>query len=127
METVETIMKFIPFILMFALAPLCVRGQEASATATPPQQQETITVNVLGAVNKPSKLTMPKGSTVLDALALAGDFNAFAAKSKVKLIHKSSGAKPDATLIDVKAMMEGTEKAVVLREGDTLFVPQSNY
>jgi polysaccharide export outer membrane protein len=120
-------MKFLPFILMFAIATLCVYGQETPASATPPQQPESITVNVLGAVNKPSKVTMPKGSTVLDALALAGDFNEFAAKSKVKLIHKSAGAKPDATVIDVKAMMEGTEKAATLRDGDTLFVPQTNY
>jgi polysaccharide export outer membrane protein len=119
-------MKFLPLILMLVLAPLCGRAQEVAAPAASPQQ-EVITVNVLGAVNRPSKFILAKGSTVLDALAQAGDFNAYAAKSKVKLIHKSAGAKPDATVIDMKAMLEGAQKAAVLRDGDTLYVPQSAY
>lgn len=114
-------------MLLLALAPLCCRGQEVPAPATSPQPQQTITVNVLGAVNRPSQFTMAKGATVLDAIAMAGDFNAYAANRKVKLIHKSAGAKPDVTIIDVRAMLEGSQKAMALRDGDTIYVPQSAY
>ena len=122
-----TAMKLLPVMLILALAPLCGRGQEELPPPTPTPQPEMISVNVLGAVNRPSKLTIAKGSTVLDALALAGDFNAFAAKSKVKLIRKTAGQKPDVTVINLQAMLEGNQKAATLRDGDTLYVPQSAY
>jgi protein involved in polysaccharide export with SLBB domain len=117
-------MKILPLMLMLALVPLGGRGQETAAPAATPLQQ-VVMVNVLGAVNRPSQYSLAKGSTVLDALAMAGDFNAYAAKSKVKLIHKDAGAKPDVTVIDMKAMLEGNQKAPVLRDGDTVYVPQS--
>lgn len=84
-------------------------------------------MNVLGAVNRPSKYMIAKGSTVVDAIAVAGDFTPYAAQSKVKLIHKSAGPKPDTAVIDARSMINGSQKAIVLRDGDTLYVPQSIY
>ncbi len=118
-------MKLLLLVLMLALPPICIRGQEELPPPTATPAPQTISVNVLGAVNHPSQFTLAKGSTVLDAIALAGDFNQFAANRKVKLIRKSTGAKPDVTVIDVKAMLEGNQKPPVLRDGDTLYVPQS--
>jgi protein involved in polysaccharide export with SLBB domain len=126
-ESVDKTMKSLPLMLLLALAPLCCRAQEAAAPPASPQPQQTITVNVLGAVNHASQFTVAKGATVIDAIAMAGDFNPYAASRKVKLIHKSAGAKPDVTIIDVKAMLEGSQKAMALRDGDTIYVPQSAY
>ncbi|HWB59517.1 MAG TPA: SLBB domain-containing protein [Chthoniobacteraceae bacterium] len=121
------ILHLIP-VLFLAVASLPMHAQEpAPAPSATAAAQTQITVNVLGAVTRPSQYSLAKGATVLDALALAGDFNPFASKSKVKIIHKTAAAKPDVTIIDVKAMLDGTEKAVALRDGDTIYVPQSGY
>ncbi len=58
--------KAIALLLLLAVAAMC------SAEETPKPKPAQITVNVLGAVNKPSRVTLSKGATILDALASAG-------------------------------------------------------
>ena len=103
----------------------------APAQEPPTQQQQPvmatadqITVNVLGLVRKPSRCILPKGATVLDALASAGGAAPDADLKKVRLTHKTTGSKPDSILIDVKQILGGEAKDIVLRDGDTLYLTQ---
>ena len=91
------------------------------AAATP----EEISVNVLGEVNRPSRILLPKGSTLLDAIASAGGITRIGNASKVTLIHKSYGSKPNSVIINMKLIMMGTAKDVTLRGGDTVVIGQT--
>jgi hypothetical protein len=107
-----------------------VIGGNAPAQEPPTPQQpvmataDQITVNVLGLVRKPSRCILPKGATVVDALASAGGAAPDADLKKVRLTHKTTGSKPDSILIDVKQILGGEAKDIVLRDGDTLYLTQ---
>ena len=92
-----------------------------SAQATP-AILNPIVVNVLGEVNNPSRVTLPKGSGLLDAIAAADGFTHIANPSKTLLIHKTAGQKPDTIKVDLKQIMTGVAKDVVLRDGDTVVI-----
>ncbi len=94
---------------------------------TPAQQPDNITVNVLGAVNKPSRYVLPRGATVLDALASAGDVTKEGDRKHVKLIHASTAGKPDVAIINVRAMLDGTVAAGGLQDGDTIVISARVY
>lgn len=86
---------------------------------------EQIVINVLGQVNKPSRLALPKTGTLLDAIASAGGFTKIANMSKVTVIHKSAGDKPDSASIDLKPILQGKAKDIALKDGDTVIVNES--
>jgi polysaccharide export outer membrane protein len=79
-----------------------------------------ITVNVLGEVNRPARITLPKGGTLLDAIAQAGGFTRMANTAILILIHKTTGDKPDSVKINIKPILAGEAKDIPLRDGDTL-------
>ncbi len=93
------------------------------AKESAPDKSGQITVNVLGAVNKPSRFTLPQGSTVLDALASAGGVARSGKVSKLRIIHRTAGEKSQVTIVDVEQVLNGTIKDVVLRDADTLYIP----
>ena len=93
----------------------------------PAQQPDSITVNVLGAVNKPSRYVLPHGGTVLDALAAAGDVTKVGDRKHVRLIHVGIAEKPDTVIIDVKAMLDGMVAASELQNGDTITISERLY
>jgi protein involved in polysaccharide export with SLBB domain len=90
--------------------------------ATPLPVPDQIMVNVLGEVGKPARIALPKGGTLLDAIASAGGFGRFANLAKIILIHKSTGEKPEAVTINIKPILSGTVKDIPLRDGDTVNV-----
>lgn len=112
--------KAIALLLFLAVAAM------SSAEETPTPMPAQITVNVLGAVNKPSRVTLPKGATILDALASAGGETTAGDLSKVKLIRRSID-QPDLAEINVKKILNGTAGDVVLRDGDTINVLKSSF
>lgn len=85
-----------------------------------------IEVHVWGEVNKPGLYRVPDGSTVLDAISLAGGPTQFASLSKVKLTHPS-GSKPRRQKIDLDRYAEGRGEAElpVLKPGDMITVPRN--
>ena len=105
----------------------CVNASAQEPTLVEPAEVKIdwINVNVLGSVKKPSRYVLPVTATVMDALASAGDATRSGNLSKVKLIRKTAANKPDITIIDVKQILKGSSKDAVLRDGDTLFVPES--
>lgn len=95
---------------------------EMKPSATPSLQ---IVVNVLGEVNRPSRIVLPKGGTILDAIAAAGGLTKLGNPAKTILIHKSAGEKPDSTKLDLRPILSGAAKDITLRDGDTVVVGQA--
>jgi protein involved in polysaccharide export with SLBB domain len=97
--------------------------QEPAPAASPAEQlPDSIYVNVLGQVNRQERMALPKGSGLLDAITEAGGITKFADASKIILIHKSPGQKPDTERINFNPIFMGTAKDVILRNGDTVVV-----
>ncbi len=85
---------------------------------------------VLGEVVRPGGYNLKTAQeqvTVLEALAIAGDFTSVAKKGKTKIIRKDPKA-PDGLLevaLDVKAIIAGHSPDPVLQANDILYVPAS--
>ena len=88
------------------------------------QQVQSMTVYVIGKVNRPGHFPLSKNVNVLQALAMAGGMNTFADKDKVKIFRESSGR----TIIlpfDYDDIVDGKnlESNVTLQRGDVIVVP----
>ena len=116
-------MKLKSFLATLLL--LAVTSIHASAQAPAPTIANPITINVLGAVNRPARCVLPTGATVLDALAAAGGAMRVGDLAKVRIIRRNTDGKTDTTLINVKNILNGQAKDVPLRDGDTLNVPET--
>lgn len=101
--------------------------QETVVTSVIVQEVRSYRIFVLGEVLNPGTYTMMRRTTVLQAIALAGGFNQFASKNKIVLVRERSGAlKPEKINIrfdDIIDADEKTDKNLMLRPGDTIFVP----
>jgi polysaccharide export outer membrane protein len=83
--------------------------------ATPP------TVYVMGEVNAPGPIPMRPGMTALEALALAGGFKDFAKTSDIRIIRRGGSGEP--MRFNYKDAINGGERAIALKPGDTIVVP----
>jgi polysaccharide export outer membrane protein len=115
-----------------------VRNAIASNFASPPTvfvavepfEVETagdIEVYLLGEVNAPGLVEMDAGSTVLQAIALAGGPSRFAATKRIQLRRtNTSTAQQSVTIINYKALSEGAtmSRDIILRDGDVILVPE---
>jgi len=102
--------------------------QPQAALASPAPQPailSQININVLGQVNTPGRITLPKGSGLLDAIAAASGFSRGASPAKTLLIRKTAGDKPDSVKIDLRPILAGRAKDMTLRDGDTVVIGQS--
>ncbi len=101
--------------------------QETVVTSVIVQEVRSYRIFVLGEVLNPGTYTMMRRTTVLQAIALAGGFNQFASKNKIVLVREKSGAlKPEKISIRFDDIVDSGEKAdknLILRPGDTIFVP----
>lgn len=86
-----------------------------------------ITVYVMGEANKPGKLEVSSGTTVLQAFAEMGGFTKFAATKRIQLRHtdKATGA-VTITRLNYDAIEAGSSNDgnVTLKPGDVIVVPQ---
>lgn len=103
------------------------------------EYQETVVVSVivqdvlsynffiLGEIARPGVYDMKKKTTLIQAIALAGGFNQFASKNKIVVIREkadgSNGKKKIKIRFDNVIEEAGSEMNLVLRPGDTIFVP----
>jgi protein involved in polysaccharide export with SLBB domain len=80
-------------------------------------------VTVLGQVAKPGSFPFSAGITLIQAISLAGGFNAIAKHDQISLKRKTkSGA--ETVVISVDAIMEGNSPDIPLQAGDQLYVPE---
>lgn len=85
-------------------------------------------VYVIGEVSKPGTYSLKRRTTLLQAIAMAGGFNQFASKNKIVVIREKNyyndkDEKIDIRFDDIIASGKNTDKNIILRPGDTIFVP----
>ncbi len=86
-----------------------------------------IPVVVSGAVQKPGKLFFDRPTTVFQAIMEAGGVNEFGNLKDVHLIRTSNGQQTTQTL-DLKSTLQGqATRAVYVRNGDVIYVPESMF
>lgn len=87
----------------------------------------TIDIYFLGEVSTPGVVAVPRGSTLLQALALSGGFTNFAAQQRIQLrrTNPHTGETSIAT-IDYRAISNGAllSNDPVLADGDVILVPE---
>lgn len=85
-----------------------------------------VTVHVLGEAGRAGKITVPPGTTLLQAFAEMGGFSKFAAVRRIQLRRPDGRGGETVFPIDYTAIERGQSNAgmTVLRNGDVILVPQ---
>lgn len=104
---------------------LLVCFARANAQSTD-EAAKTTTVYVVGAVAKTGKYDLPTGAGAMNALTAAGGLVGFGQPKRAYIIHRVTGDKPSKEPVNLKAVIDGVEKDKLLREGDTLVIPEAN-
>lgn len=96
--------------------------RRAAGTVAP----ATLTVHVLGEAGRAGKITVPPGTTLLQAFAEMGGFSKFAALRRIQLRRPDGRGGETVYPIDYTAIERGQSNAgmTVLRDGDVILVPQ---
>ncbi len=93
----------------------------------PEEDGNLLEIYIVGEVNAPGVVEMDAGSTVLQAIAVAGGPSRFAALKRVQLrrIDPRSGQQ-SATTINYKDFANGvsTSRDIILKDGDVIIVPE---
>lgn len=102
--------------------------QETVTASVIVQQVNSYRVFILGEVIKPGLYLLKTRTTLLQAISLAGGFNQFASKNKIVVIRSKSesGSREEKILVrfdDIVNINESSNKNLILRSGDTIFVP----
>lgn len=102
--------------------------QETAVASVIVQEVKSYRIFVLGEVLNPGTYTMMRKTTVIQAIALAGGFNQFASKNDIILIRErpDRNAKAERVSISFDDILDGdgkNDKNLILRPGDTIFVP----
>ena len=86
-----------------------------------------IRVFVMGRVTKPGavKAKLSEGMTLLQAIADAGGLAEGAKESAVMITRKDKAGKEQKIKVNLKDIIKGKKKDVVLQEGDVVYVPES--
>jgi polysaccharide export outer membrane protein len=90
------------------------------------QQANSYVIFVVGQVERPGQYTVKRGTTFLQAIALAGGFTPFAAYNEVLVLRNSSGDhQQHAARISYKDILGGKyqENNILLKSGDTVIIP----
>jgi len=86
-----------------------------------------IRVFVMGRVNKPGavRAKLSEGVTLLQAIADAGGLAEGAKESAILITRKDKSGKEQKIRVNLKDIIKGKKKDVVLQEGDVVYVPES--
>ena len=88
------------------------------------QQVNSYAIYVLGEVKSPGRYVVKSGTTFLQAIALAGGFNEFAATGKILLRSTNSkDQKETIKNVNYKEVISGKTTNVLLIPGDTIIIP----
>lgn len=81
--------------------------------------------NILGRVAKPGSYPLTGTTTVLDAIADAGGFTAFAKEKHIYILREKNGKQEARIPFNYKQVIKGKhpEQNITLRSGDTVIVP----
>jgi polysaccharide export outer membrane protein len=86
-----------------------------------------IRVFVMGRVNKPGaiKAKLSEGVTLFQAIADAGGLAEGAKESAITITRKDKAGKEQKIRVNLRDIIKGKKKDVVLQEGDVVYVPES--
>ncbi|MCJ7484987.1 MAG: polysaccharide export protein, partial [Candidatus Aminicenantes bacterium] len=86
-----------------------------------------IRVFVMGRVNKPGaiKSKLSEGVTLFQAIADAGGLAEGAKESKITITRKDKAGKEQKIRVNLRDIIKGKKKDIVLQEGDVVYVPES--
>ncbi len=83
-------------------------------------------VSVLGGINREGRYPLSRNLRVLEAIALAGGFNTFAATGDVRIVRREEDGSESEYRFDYDAYIKGRAPGtnIVLHPGDTIIVPE---
>ena len=86
-----------------------------------------IRVFVMGRVTRPGAITskLSEGVTLLQAIADAGGLAEGARESRITITRKDKTGKEQKIRVNLRSIIKGKRKDVVLQEGDVVYVPES--
>ncbi len=88
------------------------------------QQTRSLTIYVIGKVNRPGNFTYSSNIDVLQALSMAGGLNPFAKRSSIKILRTTKTGKQEFAF-DYDAVTEDGDlgQNIELKRGDVVIVP----
>jgi polysaccharide export outer membrane protein len=115
------------------LKDLLVNGNQALNVPLEPNDvinvpvDKEIRVFVMGRVTRPGavKSKLSEGITLLQAIADAGGLAEGAKESAITITRKNKAGKEQKIKVNLKDIIKGKKKDIVLQEGDVVFVPES--
>ena len=83
-------------------------------------------VSVIGSVARTTRIPLTRDLRVLEAIAWAGGFTTFADKADVRIVRRGEGGEEVEYRFDYDAYIKGKAPGtnIVLRNGDTIIVPE---
>jgi polysaccharide export outer membrane protein len=81
------------------------------------------TIYVLGEVENQGKFEVTHGTTLLQAIALAGGFSEFASRNNIIMRRKGVGGEEITLSFRYKDILSGREENILIQHGDTIIVP----
>lgn len=129
MKSVRFFIHFLrhPLFFVLSLSLLPISSVYTSDPVEEPKAETAshsiISVNVLGQVTRQGRYPLPKGATVLDALAAAGGQGIYADMAKTRILRRNS-EKQEEIVINLKEVMAGKTPATLLKDGDTMVLDQ---
>jgi polysaccharide biosynthesis/export protein len=122
-QTVESVEKAIAdrFASNFAVRPSVF----VSVTGVV-EEGPTFPIYVVGQVNTPGQVEVEAGTTLLQAIALSGGLDRFAATKRIQLRRTDSTGQERLYLFNFKAVERGAaiQSMITMREGDVIVVPE---
>jgi len=99
--------------------------QAGDVISIPPEK--FIYIYVFGAVNSPGQLEVKKSEsiTVLQAITKAGGLTDRAAKTRVKIIRQDETGKKRIIKVNLKDIINGKKKDIILQKDDIVIVPET--
>ncbi len=123
-QTVETVERTIADRLASNFA---VRPNVFVSVVTVTEEEETFPIYVLGRVGEPGVREVEAGTTLLQAISLAGGFDRFAATKRIQLRRMDPQSGQEQLYVFNYNAVErgaGIEAMITLREGDVVLVPE---
>ncbi len=119
--------------IIIDLKDLLVNGNQALNVPLEPNDvvnvpvDKEIRVFVMGRVTKPGavRAKLSEGITLLQAIADAGGLAEGAKEKAVLITRKDTAGKEQKIRVNLKDIIKGKKKDIVLQEGDVVFVPES--
>ena len=90
------------------------------------EEEETFPIYVIGQVDAAGRVDVEVGTTLLQAIALAGGLDRFAATKRIQLRRTDTAGQQRLYLFNFKAVERGgaIQSMITLREGDVIIVPE---